>query len=73
MRHNMKRRRYYVGLLLLPMFTGCGPGIQEALLLAADSGTRTLIDILLSDLVAGAPDYFSFPPGFVADDTDNGS
>jgi len=68
----MKRNHYFVGLLLLPLLAGCGSGIQEAILLAADSGTRTLVDVLLSDLVAGAPNYFSFPPGVTADTTNTG-
>ncbi len=70
----MKRTYFWIGLLLFPLLTGCGSGFQEALFLAGESGTRTFIDILLSDLVADLPDYFSFPSGADADDdTDDGT
>jgi len=72
----MKRTCFFVGLLLFPMLTGCGSGIPEALLVVGESGTRTFIDILLSDLMIDVPDYFSFAPGAGGDDgdgTDNGN
>ncbi len=68
----MKRTYSWIGLLLFPLLTGCGSGIQEALILAGESGTRTFLDVLLSDLVADLPDYFSFPPGLGGDDADDG-
>ena len=68
----MKRTYSWIGLLLFPLLTGCGSGIQEALILAGESGARTFLDILLSDLVADLPDYFSFPPGLGGDDADDG-
>jgi len=56
----MKRLGWCTTLLLFPLLTGCGSGVQEAIGLAAQSGTRTFVDILLSDLLADLPDLFSF-------------
>jgi len=64
----MKRTCACCSILLLPMLWGCGSGIQEAALLAGESGARTFLDILVSDLIADAPDYFSFPAGPAAND-----
>ncbi len=46
---------------LLPFSFGCGSGVQSAFLLAGESGARTFVDILLSDLLAELPNLYTFP------------
>ncbi len=54
------RRICCVSILLC---AGCGSGVQDAVLLAGESGARTFIDILISDIFADLPDLVTFPPG----------
>jgi len=58
--------------LILPFLVGCGSGIQQAIGAAAESGSRTFLDILLSDTLANLPDLFSFD-GNGGNSADNGS
>lgn len=71
----MKRTYAIVGALILPAVAGCGTNLSEALLLATESGARTLIDVLVSDLFSDLPDLFSIPPalGDNTDDDDDGN
>ena len=71
----MKRINAITGVLILAAVAGCGTNLNEALLLATESGTRTLIDVLLSDLYSDLPDLFTIPPavGDTTDDADDGN
>lgn len=69
----MNKKLGLVGLVTFFCASGCGSNINEALLLAAESSTRTFLDIVLSDFYADLPDVFTLPPGPgepVDDDTD---
>jgi cytochrome c1 len=48
---------------LAALNVGCGTNFDEALLLAGESGARTFLDILVSDLYSDLPDLFTFPEG----------
>lgn len=65
----MKRVVCCTSLLILPFVFGCGSGIQQAIGGAAESGTRTFLDILLSDTLANLPDLFSFNGNGTTDNT----
>jgi mono/diheme cytochrome c family protein len=71
----MKWTYAIVSALILPAVAGCGTNLNEALLLASESGARTLVDVLLSDLYADLPDLFTIPPvvGETTDDADDGN
>ena len=71
----MKWTYAIAGTFILPVVAGCGTNLNEALLLATESGARTLIDVLLSDLYSDLPDLLSFPPALsdLSDDVDNGN
>ncbi len=58
----MNRTLKVTGLFLL-FATGCGTDINQALLLAGESGARTFLDVLISDFFSDLPELVSFPPG----------
>ena len=53
--------RYKSALFILPI-VGCGTNFNEALFLAAEAGTRTTLDVLLSQLITDLPIIFTSPP-----------
>ena len=59
----MKRMFCLMASSLLPLAPGCGSDFREALLLGSESGIRTSLDILLSDLYSDLPELFFLPPG----------
>ncbi|NOT02418.1 MAG: hypothetical protein HOP29_17575 [Phycisphaerales bacterium] len=42
--------------------SGCGFDIRDSLFIAAESGLRTAVDVLVSDFYTDLPEYFTFPP-----------
>jgi len=65
----MRRLICCTPLLILPFLVGCGSGLQQAIGAAAESGSRTFLDILLSDTLANLPDLFSFNGNGSTDNT----
>jgi mono/diheme cytochrome c family protein len=58
----MKRTILATGVAIVMFGFGCGTRINEALLLALESGARTGFDVFLSDLLSDLPNFFTFPP-----------
>jgi len=50
------------GLLAVVLAGGCGTRINDALLAALESGTRSAGDVFLADLYTDLPNLFTFPP-----------
>lgn len=68
----------FVASMPLWLCTSCGTGVTDALLLAGESGARTFVDVLVSDLLSDLPNRFTFPTsddapdGGPEDDPDDG-
>lgn len=42
--------------------SGCGFDLRDSLLIAAESGLRTAVDVFVSDFYTDLPEIFTFPP-----------
>jgi len=65
-----------IGSVSFLLFFGCGTNLQSTLLLSGESGARTFVDILLSDLFAELPNLYTFPTegdGMTGTDADMGA
>jgi len=49
-------------MLVSLLGTACGSGINDALFYAFQSGSRTLLDVLIADLYSDLPNFFTLPP-----------
>lgn len=59
----MRKMLWMTAALLSPVTMGCGSDLNQALLLAGESGARTALDVLVSDFYSDLPELFSLPPG----------
>ena len=58
----MRRVILASGLAVALFGLACGTRVNEALLLALESGSRTAVDVFVSDLYSDLPNLFTFPP-----------